>query len=152
MASTFGSKRKEGYLMQPWEHSMKQRFVKPFVIFFFINFQKIMIQKILIYAETMDQQYQQRNHIYKELNHPPSILRQIPLPIESRLSKHSSNEKIFKESTQIYQEALRKSRCDHQLTCQKSIHNKNEETKQRKGKIIWFNPLYSKNVLTEVGN
>ena len=30
--------------------------------------------------------------------------------------------------------------------------NKNEETKQRKRKIIWFNPPYSKNVLTKVRN
>ena len=46
-------------------------------------------------------------YIHKESNHPPSILRQIPLSVESRLSKHSSNEKIFKESTQIYQETLK---------------------------------------------
>ena len=52
-------------------------------------------------------------YIHKESNHPPSILRQIPLSIESRLSKHSSNEKIFKESAQIYQEALKKSGYDH---------------------------------------
>ena len=42
-----------------------------------------------------------------------SILRPIPLSIESRLSKHSSTEKIFKESTQIYQEALKKSGYNH---------------------------------------
>ena len=40
-------------------------------------------------------------YIHKESNHPPSILRQIPLSIESRISRHSSNEKIFKESAQI---------------------------------------------------
>ena len=45
-------------------------------------------------------------YINKESNHPPSVLRQIPYL--SNL-KHSSNEKIFKESTQIYQEALKKS-------------------------------------------
>ena len=88
-------------------------------------------------------------YIHKESNHPPSILRQIPPSIESRLSKHSSNEKIFKESAQIYQEALKKSGYDHQLIYQKSINNKNEGTKR---KIIWFNPPYSKNVLTKVGN
>ena len=44
---------------------------------------------------------------HKESNHRPSILRQIPLSIESCPSKHSSNEKIFKESTQIYQCALK---------------------------------------------
>ena len=91
-------------------------------------------------------------YIQKESNHSPSILRQIPLYIESRLSRHSSNQKIFKESTQIYQEALKKSGYNHQLTYQKSINNKNEEIKQRKRKIIWFNQPYSKNVLTKVGN
>ena len=40
-------------------------------------------------------------YIHIEPNHPPSILRQIPLSIKSRLSKHSSNEKIFKESTNL---------------------------------------------------
>ena len=75
-------------------------------------------------------------YTHKESNHPPSILRQIPLSIESRLSKQSSNEKIFRESAQIYEEALKKFRYDHQLTYQKSIMNKNEETKQRKRKII----------------
>ena len=91
-------------------------------------------------------------YIHKESNHPPSILRQIPLSIESRLSKHSSNEKIFKESTQIYQEALKKSGYNHQLTYQKSINNKNKDTNRRKRKIIWFNPTRSKNVSTKVGN
>ena len=91
-------------------------------------------------------------YIHKESNHPSSVLRQIPLSIDSRLSKHSSNEKIFKRSTQIYQEALKKSGYNHQLTYQKSINNKNKDTKRRKRKIIWFNPPYSKNVSTKVGN
>ena len=64
-------------------------------------------------SNNMDQRFCKTNnkiiYIHKESNHPLSILRQIPLSIESRLSKHSSSEKIFKESTQIYQEALKKS-------------------------------------------
>ena len=79
-----------------------------------------------------------------------AILREI-YP-NTRLSKHSSNEKIFQEPAQIYQEALKKSGYDHQLIYQKSINSKNEETKQRKRKIIWFNPPCSKNVSTKVGN
>ena len=51
-------------------------------------------------------------YIYKESNHSPPILKQMPLSIESRLSKHLSNEKIFKRSIQIYQEALKKSGYD----------------------------------------
>ena len=45
--------------------------------------------------------------VHKEPNHPPSIFRQMPLSIESRLSKHLSNKKLFKVSTQIYQKALK---------------------------------------------
>ena len=60
-------------------------------------------------------------YIHKESNHPPSMLRQIPLSIESRLSKHSSNANIFKESAQIYHQALKKSGYDHQLKYQITI-------------------------------
>ena len=63
----------------------------------------------------------------------------MPLSMESRLFKQSSNEKIYKEFTQIYQEALKNSGYDCQITYQKSINN-NEETKQRKRKTFWFNP------------
>ena len=52
----------------------------------------------------------------------------MPLSIESRFPKHSSNEKIFKESAQIYQKAPKKSGYDHQVIYQKSINNKNERT------------------------
>ena len=38
------------------------------------------------------------------------------------------------------------------MTYQESINNKNKDTKRRKRKIIWFNPTYSKNVSTKVGN
>ena len=72
--------------------------------------------------------------IHKESNHQPSILRQIPVSIESRLSKHLSNEKIFKESTQIYQEALKKSGYDYQLTYEKSINNNKKKKKLNNAK------------------
>ena len=37
-------------------------------------------------------------YIHKNSNHPPSVIRQIPLSIESRLSTLSFNEKIFQEA------------------------------------------------------
>ena len=55
--------------------------------------------------------------IHKESNHQPSILMKIPVSIESRVSKYSSNEKIFKESTQIYQEAIKKINNDLYKAC-----------------------------------
>ena len=37
------------------------------------------------------------NYIHKHLNHPPSIIKQLPLSVKRRLSKLSSNEKIFND-------------------------------------------------------
>ena len=45
-------------------------------------------------------------YIHKNSNHPPSVIRQIPLSIESRLSTLSFNEKIFQEAVPPYQKAL----------------------------------------------
>ena len=53
------------------------------------------------------------NYIDKESNHPPSIIKQLPLSVERRLSKLSSNEKIFNDSIPTYQEALIKVGYNH---------------------------------------
>ena len=90
------------------------------------------------------------NYIHKQSNHSPSIIKQLPSSVERRLSKLSSNEKIFNDSIPIYQEALIKAGYNHKLTYQK--HNqKKDNSQQRKRQIIWFNPPYSKNVTTKVG-
>ena len=51
--------------------------------------------------------------------------------MESRLSKHSPNAKIFKKSTQVHQEALKKTGCGHKLTYQKPINNKKKPNKAK---------------------
>ena len=56
---------------------------------------------------------------YTIYNHPPSITKQVPISIESRLSSLSSNEKTFNESAPINQEVLKKSRYDFKLKYQK---------------------------------
>ena len=90
-------------------------------------------------------------YIHIESNHPPSILKQLPLSIESRLSLLSSTEKIFNESIKNYQEALDKSKFKHKLKYQENVKIINSNNKQRKRNIIWFNPPYSKNVKTNIG-
>ena len=40
-------------------------------------------------------------YIHKNSNHPPSVIPQIPLSIESRLSTLSFNEKIFQEAVPL---------------------------------------------------
>ena len=91
--------------------------------------------------------YQKENnqikYINTESNHPPSIIKQLPLSIESRLSLLSSSEEIFNDSVTPYQDALDKSGYKHKLKYQANINTANNK-KQRKRNIIWFNPPYSK--------
>ena len=61
------------------------------------------------------------SYIHKESNHPPSIIRQLPILIEKRLSELSSNEKIFKEAIPIYQDALKKSGYQYNLQYTKKL-------------------------------
>ena len=63
-------------------------------------------------------------YIHKQLNHPPCIIKQLPLSVERRLRKLSSNEKTFNDSNAIYQEALIKAFYNHKLTYQKHDQKK----------------------------
>ena len=47
-------------------------------------------------------------YIHKNSNHPPSVIRQIPLSIELRLSTLYFNETFFQEAGTPYQKALQK--------------------------------------------
>jgi hypothetical protein len=88
-------------------------------------------------------------YINTKSNHPPNILKNLPASIERRLSDLSNDDQIFEQNTTIYQEALNNSGFKHKLKFQKDkpIH----KSKNRSRKIIWFNPPYSKNVSTNIG-
>ena len=98
--------------------------------------------------------YQKENNQIKyiniESNHPPSIIKQLPLSIESRLSSLSSSEEIFNDSVIPYQDALDKSGYKHKLKYKANIDTASNK-KQQKRNIIWFNPPYNKNVKTNIG-
>ena len=66
----------------------------------------------------------QIKHINTESNHPPSIIKQITISIESLLSSLSSSEKVFSES---YQDVLDKSGCIHKLKYQANINKTNNK-------------------------
>ena len=55
-------------------------------------------------------------YIHKNSNHPPSVIRKMPLSIEARLSTLSFNGKIFQEAVTPYQKALQNSVYRHTLT------------------------------------
>ena len=98
--------------------------------------------------------YQKENNQIKYIkiqsNHPPSIIKQLPLSIESRLSSLSSSKEIFNDSVIPYQYVLGKSGYKHKLKYKANTDTASNK-KQRKRNIIWFNPPYSKNVKTNIG-
>ena len=52
---------------------------------------------------------QNPSYIYVNSNHPKNIIKQIPKAVNLRIGKLSSNEKIFKESSKKYIDALKNS-------------------------------------------
>ncbi|XP_047143824.1 leucine-rich repeat and coiled-coil domain-containing protein PF3D7_0703800 [Hydra vulgaris] len=89
-------------------------------------------------------------YVHSESNHPPNIIKEIPRTIELRLLNMAVNEIVFNNSIIPYEEALRKSGYNSKLTYQLQI-NKNQK-RHRIRKIIWYNPPFSKNVETKIGN
>ena len=89
-------------------------------------------------------------YIHTQSNHPPNIIKQVPVAIEKRLSNLSANEEIFKAATPFYEEALQRSGYQHSFSYNPTRNN-NQSKKQRKRKIIWFNPPFDKNVSTNIG-
>ena len=98
-------------------------------------------------------------YVHKQSNHPPSILKNIAEAVNKRLSENSSNEEIFEKAAPAYQEALNKSEYKHDLKYNQHKSNqpednninKDKKKRSRKQNIIWFNPPYSINVKTKVG-
>ena len=95
------------------------------------------------------------NYVHAESDHPPTILKQLPIAIEKRISDLSANEQIFNDAKGHYQEALKKSGYKHQLkynpTTTPPGTTPPANRRNRGRKIIWFNPPYSRTVATDVG-
>ena len=81
-----------------------------------------------------------------------TVIKQLPKSISKRLSDLSSNEEIFQKTKPAYSDALKKSGFQGKLsyTSAQSNNDKNDN-KQRKRKIIWYNPPYSTNIKTNIG-
>ena len=83
-------------------------------------------------------------------NHPPNIIKQIPLSINQRLSSLSSHETSFRNSLPVYEDALKRSKYKARLSYSDPRNKSQCCNSQRKRNIIWFNPPFSKNVKTNV--
>ena len=97
-------------------------------------------------------------------NHSNSIIKQVSKAVNMKISRLSSNKKIFHESSKMYIEALKNSGFKEEFTyLEPKIPNNNNNNnnnkldrnkkytnynkkvncrKNRKSKIIWFNPTF----------
>ena len=90
-------------------------------------------------------------YIDSQSNHPPSIIKNLPASINKRLSSISSSKVEFDNAAPLYQEALTKSGYKHKLEFDPCASNANTRSRNRKRNITWFNPPFSHNVKTNVG-
>ena len=72
------------------------------------------------------------NYIHRESNHPPSIIKQLPLSVESRLSKLSSDEIVFIQAASVYEEALKQAGYNHKLSYNSSDKYKSNNNNNNK--------------------
>ena len=90
-------------------------------------------------------------YVHKLSNHPPTVLKNIPKNINKRVSSISSSEKVFKQATPLYQEAINKSGYDFQLKFDPTARDKKQKNRKRKRDVLWFNPPYNSTVTTNIG-
>ena len=90
-------------------------------------------------------------YVNKKSNHPPRIVDNIPKSINKRLSEISIDERSLNEAAPLYQKALDDSGYNHRLILTPNISQPSTSTrKNRRKKIIWYNPPFSKNVARNV--
>ena len=89
-------------------------------------------------------------YMHVKSNHPPNIIKQIPKTIKNCLSQFYSNEEIFNESAPFYADKLNQSGY-HQKFKYNPVKTKTHNKLNHKKNIIWFNPLFSRNVSKKIG-
>ena len=89
-------------------------------------------------------------YVHQQSNHPPGILRNIPQSVNKRLSSISASKEVFDQASPPYQDALQKSGYDFKLEFIPPTQNRKKPS-NRGRKITWFNPPFSKNVQTNLG-
>ena len=86
-------------------------------------------------------------YVNSQSNHPPSILKNIPLAVNRRLCKISGNKEIFEAAVPLYQAELDRAGYKHKM----EFKNPEIPKRKRNKRIIWFNPPYSIIAKTNVG-
>ena len=92
-------------------------------------------------------------YVHSQSNHPKKVLENIPLAVNDRLNRISSNKSVFDAAAPPYQEALRKSGYNHNLTFTPPPQDPPTPPKRkpRTRRVTWFNPPWNSAVKTNIG-
>ena len=94
---------------------------------------------------------EETNYIHVNCDHPSSILKQLPMSIEKRLSSSSPCKEIFEETAPCHEQYLSNCRQKEKLNyCDPTSPNLITKRKRQRS-MLWFNPPYSKTVKTKIG-
>ena len=99
------------------------------------------------------------SYITVNSNHPKTIIKQVTKAVNLRIRTLSANKKIFQESSKIYMDALKNSGFKDIFTnkeenipnASNKERNKEYGLKNRKRKIIWFNPPFCRQASINIG-
>ena len=85
-------------------------------------------------------------------NHPPNIIKNIPLEVNRRLLRLSSTKEDFLEAVPPYQDALDKAGHKHKLVWEEPEPAAPPSTRRsRSRRVTWFNPPFSQSISTNIG-
>ena len=86
-------------------------------------------------------------------NHPPHIKKNLPHMISERISKLSSNEQIFNQEANLYNEGLKQAGYKDKIKFIRKENNDNNvgSKRSRKRKIIYFCPPWNDALATNLG-
>ena len=104
-------------------------------------------------------------YVHSQSNHPPSVLKNIALGVNKRLSMLNANQELFDQATPLYQEALARGKHTHTLSydqeaattigtpesSQEAPTPPASSKRRRRRDVIWWNPPYSINMETNIG-
>ena len=91
------------------------------------------------------------NYIHVNSDHPPSILKQLPVSIEKRLSSLSSSKEIFEETAPYYEQYLSNCGYKEKLNYRVSTSPNLITNRKQQRNVLWFNPPYRKTVKIKIG-
>ena len=81
------------------------------------------------------------SYVHSQSNHPPNVLKNIGPAVNKRLSMLSANGDLFDQAKPLYQDALKKSKHEHDLKFNEEEPVVEEgQRKKRRREVIYWNP------------